>query len=424
MRSRVGTIALATALLLAGCGLEDGTDAQPEPTAVVLGAVEFAPTTTAPTPSTTAAPPVTVAGANEVAFVAAVDDASFPESEVTEASGVYGFSRYVWTETASGKIAPLLVEGPRGAQFRCQDPSEPCSYGELKALAESDEPVPASLGMARDELGQLVSQLDQLNSRLDSVTSIEQACAEGFRVETEQNANMGIHMSNPALIGDGFDPAQPEMLLFAKEGGELIPRAEQGTCTDDGRWTGDPGYQVVGAAYLQPITPEHPEGFAGPIDNWHIHYSSCSGASSDSIQGDQESCIEAGGVWFDRTPVWMMHAYAADGFDSQEGVFAMYNGSIWPLGEDLTLNGSRADADASAVQIVGFDYGTIEINARENITFSNADSLPHTVTATEGDFDSGLLGPGGSYTTSFDSPGEYAIYCVLHPQMTATVVVE
>lgn len=40
------------------------------------------------------------------------------------------------------------------------------------------------------------------------------------------------------------------------------------------------------------------------------------------------------------------------------------------------------------------------------------------------DFDSGLLGTGDSYELTFDDPGEYALFCVLHPAMTATVTVE
>ena len=39
-------------------------------------------------------------------------------------------------------------------------------------------------------------------------------------------------------------------------------------------------------------------------------------------------------------------------------------------------------------------------------------------------FDSGVLGTGQAFDLSFDAPGEYALFCVLHPDMTGTVYVE
>ena len=47
---------------------------------------------------------------------------------------------------------------------------------------------------------------------------------------------------------------------------------------EHGLWTADPAMQVLGAAYLLPLTDDRPEGFAGEIANWHIHYTSCAGS--------------------------------------------------------------------------------------------------------------------------------------------------
>ena len=38
-------------------------------------------------------------------------------------------------------------------------------------------------------------------------------------------------------------------------------------------------------------------------------------------------------------------------------------------------------------------------------------------------FDSGLLGTGDAFEVSFDDAGQYELFCVLHPDMTATVTV-
>ena len=40
------------------------------------------------------------------------------------------------------------------------------------------------------------------------------------------------------------------------------------------------------------------------------------------------------------------------------------------------------------------------------------------------DFDSGLLGTGQTFDLTFDEPGEYALFCVLHPDMQGIVTVQ
>src|SRR5712691_9117396 len=57
------------------------------------------------------------------------------------------------------------------------------------------------------------------------------------------------------------------------------------------------------------------------------------------------------------------------------------------------------------------------------ITWSNQGSQGHTVTASDGSFDSGIVAPGASATIEFDTPGTFAYICTLHPWMKGTVVV-
>lgn len=74
--------------------------------------------------------------------------------------------------------------------------------------------------------------------------------------------------------------------------------------------------------------------------------------------------------------------------------------------------------------------GDLTTDVGQSLFFSNVDSLPHTVTAGTPDapsldrFDSGLLDPGSNYAFSFDEPGEYSLFCSLHPDMVATATVE
>ena len=82
-----------------------------------------------------------------------------------------------------------------------------------------------------------------------------------------------------------------------------------------------------------------------------------------------------------------------------------------------------------AAPIINFSFGDIAARVGETIRFGNADGVPHTVTAGSpidprpDEFDSGVLGPGGTFDVSFDQPGRYRIFCALHPEMQATVVI-
>ncbi len=82
-------------------------------------------------------------------------------------------------------------------------------------------------------------------------------------------------------------------------------------------------------------------------------------------------------------------------------------------------------APSGDVRIVDFSYSpqSITVAAGTSLTFANAGAAPHTVTATAGGFDSGLLLAGDTYRRSFPTPGTYDYFCTVHPEMTGRVVV-
>ena len=55
--------------------------------------------------------------------------------------------------------------------------------------------------------------------------------------------------------------------------------------------------------------------------------------------------------------------------------------------------------------------------------WTNRDQVPHTVTARDGSFDSGIIQPGATWRHRFDRPGSYDFYCAPHPFMRGTLVV-
>jgi plastocyanin len=58
------------------------------------------------------------------------------------------------------------------------------------------------------------------------------------------------------------------------------------------------------------------------------------------------------------------------------------------------------------------------------VVWKNDDAVPHTVTSSDGVFDSGIFDPGGSFAFTFNEPGSFPYLCQLHPQMQGTVTAE
>jgi plastocyanin len=78
-----------------------------------------------------------------------------------------------------------------------------------------------------------------------------------------------------------------------------------------------------------------------------------------------------------------------------------------------------------SAQMLDFDFApkTLTVKAGTTITWANLGKAPHTVTANDDAFDSGLKLTGETFTITFKTPGTFGYYCTLHPQMTGTVVV-
>ncbi len=75
------------------------------------------------------------------------------------------------------------------------------------------------------------------------------------------------------------------------------------------------------------------------------------------------------------------------------------------------------------VQSASFQPDSLTVPAGTTVTWINRDIVRHTVTSTEGLFDSGRLESGGSFTYTFEEPGTFDYYCTIHPVMQGTVIV-
>jgi plastocyanin len=71
-----------------------------------------------------------------------------------------------------------------------------------------------------------------------------------------------------------------------------------------------------------------------------------------------------------------------------------------------------------------FFPATIEAAPGEPVTLRNEDDEPHTFTADEGLFDSGVLAPGATFEGTFEGPQRITFHCDIHPTMTGVLVIE
>jgi plastocyanin len=70
-----------------------------------------------------------------------------------------------------------------------------------------------------------------------------------------------------------------------------------------------------------------------------------------------------------------------------------------------------------------FEPADAAIEPGDTVTWTNNGAVPHTVTADNGLFDSGVLNPGESYTVDFDGQGTVTYYCTIHPEMRGSLTV-
>jgi plastocyanin len=97
--------------------------------------------------------------------------------------------------------------------------------------------------------------------------------------------------------------------------------------------------------------------------------------------------------------------------------------------ETQPSGGADAAGEQVAIEVVDIDYEPREetLAAGTTVTWTNTGDMPHTVTKQDGpgaDFDSGTLDPGDTFEQTFDTPGEIAYHCTIHPQQTGSVTVE
>jgi plastocyanin len=98
-------------------------------------------------------------------------------------------------------------------------------------------------------------------------------------------------------------------------------------------------------------------------------------------------------------------------------VAALAAGALASQGAPAADAGVRIDQYAFLPQRITVKPGT-------TVTWTNDDDAPHTIASSAKVFKSRPLDTGDKFSFTFTTPGTYAYFCSVHPQMTGTVTVE
>ena len=115
-------------------------------------------------------------------------------------------------------------------------------------------------------------------------------------------------------------------------------------------------------------------------------------------------------------------------------VLVLIAGGYFLLGKNKSYSDGSGSAENVAsvvpektIRIANFAFSPAEIRIRkgEAVTWSNEDSVGHTVTSDSGgELGSSLLDKGQTYSHTFNNEGVFSYHCTPHPSMKAKVIVE
>jgi len=91
----------------------------------------------------------------------------------------------------------------------------------------------------------------------------------------------------------------------------------------------------------------------------------------------------------------------------------------------LAVLTAAAPKPALVVHLTDFSFkpASATVSAGDTVEFVNDDAFPHTITASNGAFDSGNLDEHKSWSYTFKKAGIYALICTYHPNMKGMLTV-
>lgn len=88
-----------------------------------------------------------------------------------------------------------------------------------------------------------------------------------------------------------------------------------------------------------------------------------------------------------------------------------------------SANTNTATSRSVTISGSAFSPATLTVTAGTTVTWTNNDSVSHTIADDDGIFTSGTLSRGQTYSHTYSDAGTFPYHCGIHPSMTGTVVV-
>lgn len=90
---------------------------------------------------------------------------------------------------------------------------------------------------------------------------------------------------------------------------------------------------------------------------------------------------------------------------------------------NTAVTNTAAASSAITINDMAFSPAPLTVKKGTVVTWTNNDSLAHTVTGSNGGPASGQLAAGKTYQFTFNTVGTFAYHCSNHPTMTGSVIV-
>ena len=88
----------------------------------------------------------------------------------------------------------------------------------------------------------------------------------------------------------------------------------------------------------------------------------------------------------------------------------------------LAMAGAPGEATVT-IDNFTFTPATLTIKPGTKVTFVNHDDIPHSIVDAKGKFRSKVLDTDESYSMTFNTVGDVAYFCGLHPHMKGAIIV-
>jgi plastocyanin len=120
---------------------------------------------------------------------------------------------------------------------------------------------------------------------------------------------------------------------------------------------------------------------------------------------------------------WLMTQYGGPMHEMMTSLPPAQNATFY---QHMIIKSDKVSIVSGAWQInttESYHPTIIQVITGTTVTWTNDDSIIHTVTDTGGKFDSDLIQPGSGWKYTFYNEGKYTYFCTIHPWMKGLVIV-